>query len=53
MKYVLEFLFPGMKEGNYTAGIVILCIMAALWLLTAFARWRTFNKMGQAGWKAK
>lgn len=52
MKYVLEFFFPGIKEAHYTAGIVILCIAAGLWLLTAVARWRTFNKMGEAGWKA-
>lgn len=52
MKYVWEFLFPGIKEGEYTAAIVILCVMFALWFLTAVARWRTFNKMGEAGWKA-
>lgn len=52
MKHVLDFLFPGMKDGNYTALIVILCVTFALWLLTAVARWRTYNKMGVAGWKA-
>lgn len=52
MKTVLEFIFPGIKEGDYTAVTVILCIMFVLWLLTAVARWRTFNKMGEAGWKA-
>lgn len=52
MKHVLDFLFPSFKDGNYTALIVIVCITAALWLLTAVARWRTFNKMGVAGWKA-
>lgn len=52
MKHVLDFLFPEMKDGNYTALIVIVCITFALWLLTAVARWRTYNKMGVAGWKA-
>lgn len=52
MKTVLEVLFPNVKEGDYTALIVILSVTAALWLLTAVARWRTFNKMGVAGWKA-
>lgn len=52
MKYVMEFLFPGIKEGDYTAAIVIVCVTFVLWLLTAVARWRTFNKMGEAGWKA-
>lgn len=52
MKHVLDFLFPGMKDGNYTALVVIVCITFALWLLTAVARWRTYNKMGVAGWKA-
>lgn len=52
MKYVLEWLFPDMKEGDYTVAIVILCVTVALWLVTAVARWRTFNKMGVAGWKA-
>lgn len=52
MKTILEFIFPGMKEGDYTVGIVLLCWAAVMWLLTAIARWRTFNKMGMAGWKA-
>lgn len=52
MKYVWEYLFPGLKEGEYAAVIVICGVMVALWLLTAVARWRTFNKMGEPGWKA-
>lgn len=52
MKHVLDFLFPDIKDGNYTALTVIVCVIFALWLLTAVARWRTFNKMGEAGWKA-
>lgn len=52
MKIILELIFPGIKKGDYTAAIVILCVVFALWLVTAIARWRTFNKMGEAGWKA-
>lgn len=47
MKHVLDFLYPGMKDGNYTALLVIICVTFALWLLTAVARWRMFNKMGE------
>lgn len=52
MKHVLDFLFPDIEKGNYTALIVIVCVIFALWLLTAVARWRTYRKMGVAGWKA-
>lgn len=52
MKHILDVLFPNVKDENPTALIVIACVMFALWLLTAIARWRTFNKMGEAGWKA-
>lgn len=52
MKHVLDFLFPDIEKGNYTALIVIVCVTFALWLLTAVARWRTYNKMEVAGWKA-
>ena len=51
MKHVLDFLFPD-YQGSYTPLIVISCITLVLWLLTAVARWRTYNKMGVAGWKA-
>lgn len=49
---MIKYLFPGIKEGEYTAFIVSLCVMLVLWLLTAVARWRTYTKMGEAGWKA-
>ena len=49
---MLEILFPGIKEGQYTLAIIISCISVALWLLVAAARWRMFTKMGEAGWKA-
>ena len=52
MKHVLDFLFPDYQGGNYTPLIVIVCVMFVLWLLTAIARWRMFNKMGEPGWKA-
>lgn len=52
MKHILDFLFPGAESGSYTALTVILCVVFGLWLLTAIARWRTFNKMGESGWKA-
>ena len=52
MKYILDLLFPDVEAGNYTALVVIVCVAFTLWLLTAVARWRTFNKMGEAGWKA-
>ena len=52
MKRVLDFLFSGIENGNYTVLIVIVCVIFVLWLLTAIARWRTFNKMGEHGWKA-
>lgn len=51
-KYIIEFLFPQIKEGEYMAAYIILAVAAALWLITAIARWRIFNKMGVAGWKA-
>lgn len=41
-----------MESGNDKALIAMVCVTAVLWLLTAVARWRTFNKMGEAGWKA-
>ena len=43
---MLEILFPGIKEGQYTLAIIISCISVALWLLVAAARWRMFTKMG-------
>ena len=49
---MLEILFPGIKEGQYTLAIIISCISVALWLLVAAARWRMFTKMGEKGWKA-
>lgn len=49
---MLEILFPGIKEGQYTLAIIISCISVALWLLVAAARWRMFTKMGENGWKA-
>ena len=49
---MLEILFPGIKEGQYTLAIIIFCISVVLWLLVAAARWRMFTKMGEAGWKA-
>lgn len=51
MKHVLDFFFPD-YQGSYTPLIVISCIALVLWFLTAVARWRTYNKMGVAGWKA-
>lgn len=52
MKKILDFIFPDIAAGNYTALTVILAVLFGLWLLTAVARWRTFNKMGEPGWKA-
>lgn len=49
---MLETLFPGIKEGQYTLLIILSCISVALWLLIAVARWSMFTKMGEAGWKA-
>ena len=49
---MLEILFPGIKEGQYTLLIILSCISVALWLLIAVARWSMFTKMGEAGWKA-
>ena len=49
---MLEILFPGIKEGQYTLAIIISCISVALWFLVAAARWRMFTKMGEKGWKA-
>ena len=49
---MLEILFPGIKEGQYTLAIIIFCISVVLWLLVAAARWRMFTKMGEKGWKA-
>ena len=49
---MLEILFPGIKEGQYTLLIILSCISVALWLLIAVARWSMFTKMGEKGWKA-
>ena len=49
---MLEILFPGIKEGQYTLAIILSGISVALWLLVAAARWRMFTKMGEASWKA-
>lgn len=49
---MLEILFPGIKEGQYTLAIIISCISVALWPLVAAARWRMFTKIGENGWKA-
>lgn len=52
MKFILDFLFPGVNDVSSTVLTVIVCVFAFLWFLTAVARWRTYNKMGVGGWKA-